>query len=257
MKILSLDLSTKTGWAVLEHPKLLGYGLIAHSPHQRQEAYPKNFLLAAKEIALRVLKLVDTYKPDVVVIEETNQGGKYVGRFDSKILEYIHMAVADALIGAGKTPHYIDSKKWQSMVGTTLDKDQRAHNKELKEEREKAKEKLRRMCEQAVEQQFARRVLSVHTPAEKKALKKEMKESFKRLFRSESRRIRVTSSKGVVGKVTSKHLSVAKVNDLFKLGFTQKDNDICDAILIGVGFLKLQKEKTHGDDPNPAPSPET
>ena len=39
-------------------------------------------------------------------------------------------------------------------------------------------------------------------------------------------------------KVTLKHVAVRKANQFFQLELKQKDNDIADAILLGVAFLQ-------------------
>jgi hypothetical protein len=42
---------------------------------------------------------------------------------------------------------------------------------------------------------------------------------------------------GIVGKITKKHIAVMVVNDMYDLGFKQKDNDIAEAILLGLAYL--------------------
>lgn len=43
---------------------------------------------------------------------------------------------------------------------------------------------------------------------------------------------------GVKGRVTKKHIAVQEVNRRFNLDFKQKDNDIAEAILLGVAFIE-------------------
>ena len=247
MKILSLDLSTKTGWAVLEHPALLGYGLIQVSTEQFLDKYPVNYIKCAKMIAQRIEKIVEQFKPTDIAIEETNQGGKRVSRYSQKQLEYIHFAVADMLLARGVLPKYVNSRSWQSIVGTALSKDQRQHNKALNEEKDKAKAKLKELCEQAIQQQFQRKLDACETPTQSKAIMKEARQAFKTLYKSECRKIRIQSLSGVVGRVTSKHLSVQKANEMFKLDLLQKDNDVADAILLGVGYWKFKQKENENE----------
>lgn len=42
---------------------------------------------------------------------------------------------------------------------------------------------------------------------------------------------------GVKGKVTKKHLSVNRINEVYDLGFKVKDNDTAEAILLGLAFF--------------------
>ena len=45
-------------------------------------------------------------------------------------------------------------------------------------------------------------------------------------------------SKKKRGKITMKHLVVAEVNRIYDKQFKLKDNDVCDAILMGTSYLK-------------------
>ncbi len=49
---------------------------------------------------------------------------------------------------------------------------------------------------------------------------------------------RMRKETGVRGRITKKHQSVRMVNEIYKLGFKVKDNDIADAILLGQAFLQ-------------------
>lgn len=243
MKILSLDLSTNTGWAIIEHPKLIGYGRIEVKSDSFKEVYPFNYVLCAKKIAEIISKIIDQYKPDQVIIEETNRTGKMVSRYSQKQLEFIHFAVIDMLDFKKITPKYIDSMAWQLNVGATLLAEHRAHNKKLASDKEKIKLELKARCEKAIQQKFQPMIDKCDTPIQAKEIMKEAKEAFKVLFKSECRKIRVKDFYGVVGKITNKHISIRRANEMFGLKLMKQDDDIADAIMLGVGFWNMNQKE--------------
>lgn len=183
MKILTLDLSTSTGWALLESslesPKtiqLIAYGNIKAKPSQTQDCYPINYLWCSREIATYVCEIYRTYPGiDWVIVEDTNKGQQ---RFSQKLLEFIHCTVFSCLRTYFATVQigYVNTSEWRKVVSLHLTKDQRVANR-----------------------------------------------------------------KKIASKVTLKHIAVQRVNSLFSLSFKQKENDIADAILLGVAFLQGAK----------------
>jgi len=59
-----------------------------------------------------------------------------------------------------------------------------------------------------------------------------------KLTKDELKHNRKVREKKEKGRITAKHLSVRKVNEIFKMTFKLKDHNITDAILIGVAFLR-------------------
>ena len=209
LRVLALDISTNTGWALLEGslgvmPKIVKYGTVVKSlPNVRGYGdYPFSYIKIAREIAGQLYKLYtsDT-APDVVVIEETN---KARARYTQKVLEYLHCVLVGMMYDQSLTPEgaapiiYISSSAWRKACGIGMSKEDKAQNAKLnKAKRSAGASKL-----------------------DKKAL-------------------------GITGKVTKKHLSVRKANELFALDFKMKDNDVAEAILLGVGFF-LNAERCDG-----------
>lgn len=178
MKVLSLDLSTHTGWAVLEsNPQQASISLIGHGCCKAiscPKLYPYGYIFKAKELAEQIEQVYDAYLPDFIVVEDTNRGQQ---RYTQKFLEFIHFAVFDKFILNGwEKIYYISSSEWRSHQAVRLSKEQRSVNK-----------------------------------------------------------------KKIKPKVTLKHVAVQKTNSLFGLQLKQKDNDIADAILLGVAFLQGAK----------------
>ena len=128
MKILSLDLSTKSGWALFDNGKLICYGQIKSDYKLTEEYphYPKNYLDMAKSMAVEINKKVISSDPCEIVIEETNKGKN---RYSQKQLEFIHNEVIDIL--SDYKLHYMDTSEWRSLLEISLDKEQRKDNKEI------------------------------------------------------------------------------------------------------------------------------
>jgi hypothetical protein len=101
MKLLSLDISTHTGWSTFIDGKLSEYGLIeteiqdykaeVRSFKDYPASYPQNFLNAARDMAAKIATLVEAQKPDAVVTEDTSKASQ---RFSQKYLEWTHYCVA-------------------------------------------------------------------------------------------------------------------------------------------------------------------
>lgn len=123
-KVLALDLSTSTGWALLEGEELLAYGAL-DAPSTNKGSYPWNYLNVAKQLALSVKAVVDQHKPNLVVIEELNAARQ---RHSQKLLSFIHFAVLDQLEWVQEVV-YVDTSAWRKTLGIKLTKEQRQQNK--------------------------------------------------------------------------------------------------------------------------------
>jgi hypothetical protein len=245
MRLLSLDLSTKVGWSVLDGKTLLACGRIEHSPSDRREKYPENFINAAKEISARVGKIANSYSIQEVVIEETNQGSIRVSRYAQKILEFIHFTVCDTLIQMNLKPNYVNSKEWQSEVGTKLTKEQRKNNMLLSKSKREVKAELKKKIEEEMNEVLISRLFNVDSKEEARLIKKEVKDELKIRLQNSMRSLRV-KVQGIKGKVTSKHLSVSKANEIFGLCLKMKDNDIADSAMLALAYIKIKERGKDG-----------
>ncbi len=180
MKLLALDISTNTGWAIFEDNKLVKYGVITCKNSKiNYKDFSEESMIAMLDsvviLASNIESLIFSNSIDEVVIEQTNKGK---ARYTQKLLEWLHygsvVAICDKL---KKYPKYIDSSQWRKLVSLNMSKEDRKHNAMIKK------------------------------------------------------------TKGR-GKISKKHLAVRMVNELFNLGFKMKDNDVCDAILIGLAYIK-------------------
>jgi Holliday junction resolvasome RuvABC endonuclease subunit len=134
LKILGLDISTKTGFALIEDGQLINYGLIKISPTGHSDYELLDLAQAlSKEIAIKV----SNSNPDKIAIEQTNPGRFRV----QKLLEFIHMATLIDLraLGAQSKVEYLDTSRWRSLIKMRLSKDQKDHNKKVKAKKAKGK----------------------------------------------------------------------------------------------------------------------
>jgi hypothetical protein len=220
VRVLTLDLSTKTGWALLDGepgpqstPTLLKRGVIRPEldlkDHLAVAGYPWGYLRCATSIVVQAMRLAEAEKAEVLVIEETNLGKN---RYSQKMLEFIHCQLAalywsqyeEAEVAPGlvmttnRLPNlpnvvYLSCSAWRSTLGLQMTKEDRRNNAKLSKAKKTAE--------------------LYGTKLDKAAL-------------------------GVKGKVTRKHLAIRFVNNLFGLSLLVKDNDQADAICLGVAYLR-------------------
>lgn len=135
MKILCLDMATKTGWAFFNGQELDDYGLFQF----RESAidYQKfsgnsteNALKLAEQVATRLVRLYKEKEPDILVIEQTNLGRS---RFSQKVIEWIHCFFLSSLKKETlKNPIYLDSSYWRKKVQLKMTKEDKKHNQEIR-----------------------------------------------------------------------------------------------------------------------------
>jgi len=144
-RILSLDISTKTGWAsgisydsgiVLED-----YGMIPQIP-QPGGPYPSSFVDWAYLVFNDIEDLIEKFKPDMLAIEETVAGSK--GVYSQKILEYSHFLLAKYIKEHNIRSIYLLTGAWRSEVGCKMTKEESKRNKEVKEYKAKHGTRLAR-----------------------------------------------------------------------------------------------------------------
>lgn len=137
-RILSLDVSSKTGWAsVISGPDgviLEEYGTIP-AIHQPDEPYPAAFVTWAQAIFDKIRALIERFRPDVLVIEETVAGSKAV--YSQKILEFCHFLLAKYIKESKIRSVYLLTGAWRNEIGAKMTKEESKHNKEVKKYKEK------------------------------------------------------------------------------------------------------------------------
>jgi len=137
--ILSLDISTKTGWAFIEFDldnnklKLLDYGVISGIPEPINIPYPKSYLHWSKQCSDKIFDIIKKYKYNIICIEETSKGSK--NAYSQKILEFIHFRVSEYLIEKENIiPYYYQTGEWRHIVGCSMTKEEKKRNSEVRKQ---------------------------------------------------------------------------------------------------------------------------
>jgi hypothetical protein len=134
MRILSLDISSKTGFALHDNENLLEHGLIrveikdfnVNDDPNKQPAYPKNLKDAAREMADLLLVLIQRTNPQEIVIENTVKGKN---RHTQRLLEWLHFAVIENIYSINRDFHYLDPSEWRSILEIRLSKEDKKNNR--------------------------------------------------------------------------------------------------------------------------------
>lgn len=236
MKLLCLDLSTNTGWAIINNGSLSNYGNIKHKVIGTEQDinYPMNYIDMAKKISKEVNELIEEHNPNVIIIEETNKGKN---RYWQKQLEFIHFAVNCYMKIFNRNVVYLDTSEWRKLLGLSLDKEQRQSNNEVKKQRIELKKQLENQYDLEHVQSLNGINCLIGKLNQKRALKEYLllRETYvKKIMVS----FRSKIDGKVVGKIGVKNLSVDYVNKIFDLKFKKKDNDIADAICLGIAYNK-------------------
>lgn len=137
-RVLTLDMSTKTGWASMVSSKdgihLEAYGTLEQI-HTPEGVYPNNFVEWAYAIFDKQLELIDRFAPDTLVIEETAGGSKNV--YTQKILEYVHFLMAKFIKESGIKCVYLLTEQWRRETGCLMTKDEKKKNKLVRDYKKK------------------------------------------------------------------------------------------------------------------------
>lgn len=139
MRVLSLDISSKTGFCYFETTDkmtLLDYGQIPKIECPEGD-FPTSFVLWAYKIFDGLEDLIDKYKPEHLVIEQTCAGSK--NALSQSILEWTHFLVAEKILKE-KIPHsYKKTGEWRKEVGSYMSAEEKKQNKKVKEYKKKHK----------------------------------------------------------------------------------------------------------------------
>lgn len=238
MKLLCLDLSTNAGWALLNQGQLIKFGNIRYKVVGDHEcpSYPRNYIKMANDIASECWNLIYEHNPDFVIVEETNKGKN---RYWQKQLEFIHFAFNSIVQKnqIGNNVRYIDTSEWRSLLGLKIDKEQRAQNNEVKKQRED----LRSQLEAEYDKDHSQNLGLINQIPKVLARKRAQKDYLAKREEWVKEKIKPFRSKingKATGKIGVKNLSVDYVNGYFHTQFKKKDNDIADAICLGLAFEK-------------------
>ena len=208
-KLLSLDLSTSTGWALFDGRwKLETFGIFIEKPKSYKAeiktyldypmAYPNNFIDCATRVASQVDDLIEKHKPDAIVIEETNRGRQ---RFSQKLLEFIHFTTIGVLTKREIKPLYLTQKCWRDSVGAYATKEEKSWNAKVGRLKKKAR------AEGKVNAVGALKPVKIDGE--------------------------------IAMRKSTKHFSLRVVKELYGIELGIKENDQADAILLGTAAWNL------------------
>jgi hypothetical protein len=143
VRVLALDISTSTGFAVLnsESPKPESFGTITLDKRAKDyAAHPWGYFLAARDLATKLVAKIEEIKPDVVVVEETN-GSR--SRMTQKYLEYLHFSFLEAFRDrfCATRLYYIDTRVWRKTMDVRLTAADKSQNAKLSRNKRKAADK--------------------------------------------------------------------------------------------------------------------
>lgn len=201
LRILSLDISTKTGWACITSDNsgvtLEACGQYPAISEPEDGQYPASYVEWAYKCFAVVAELVDRFAPDILVIEETVAGSKSV--YSQKILEYTHFLVAKMIRDSGIKVRYFLTGEWRSIVGCLMTKSEKLRNKAVRDHNKKEKE---------VNGKVTKRARSATGEA--------------------------------IGLISKKHVNVRRANEIFgaflNKPLVKQDEDTADALLLAYAY---------------------
>lgn len=137
-RILSLDISSKTGWALIISSdsgyELQEYGMITKTSEPPGQ-YPANYVDWAYQIFGEIFSLIQRLEPSVLVIEETVAGSKQV--YSQKILEFSHFLLAKYIKESNIEAIYLLTGQWRAETGCVMSTEEKKKNKEVREYKKK------------------------------------------------------------------------------------------------------------------------
>lgn len=201
LRVLSLDMSSKTGWACIvsssEGVTLEACGQIPAIPEPDDVPYPANYVNWAYMCFAKIAEMVDRFAPDILVIEETVAGSKSV--YSQKILEYVHFLVARMIRDTGIKCKYFLTGEWRSIVVAKMTKEEKKRNAAVREHNE------------------AQRILNGKITS------------------------RARDKDGnAIGLISKKHVNIRRANEIFgeflPKALVKKDEDTADALLLAYAY---------------------
>lgn len=137
MKILSLDISSHTGWALFSIEdnalSLDQYGILEVIKPQCE--YPRQMLLWSANAFHGIIGIIEEHEPDQIIIEETSKGSK--NHLSQKFLEFVHFQVASYVVKYKIPVRYFMTGEWRFLIGAKMTKEERERNKKIRQEKTK------------------------------------------------------------------------------------------------------------------------
>ncbi len=142
-RVLSLDLSSKTGYALLissdQGMTLEAYGQMEQIHCPEDEPYPGSYVTWAYKCFEKIEELIEWLKPDVLVIEEIT---KSKNAMSQKFLDFLHFIVCRFIQETGIKNVWFQTGEWRREVGSHMNDVEKKRNKEVRKYKKEHKSKL-------------------------------------------------------------------------------------------------------------------
>jgi Holliday junction resolvasome RuvABC endonuclease subunit len=142
-RVLSLDLSSKTGYALLVSSEsgmvLETYGQVDKISCPDDEPYPGSYITWAYMCFAKVEELIEWLKPDVLVIEEIT---KSKNAMSQKFLDFLHFLVCKFVQETGIKNVWFQTGEWRKEVNSKMSEAEKNRNKEVRKYKKEHKSKL-------------------------------------------------------------------------------------------------------------------
>lgn len=220
--ILALDVSSKTGYSFVKSSsngvELIEYGTLDQI-HTPEGIYPGSFIKWAYLCSDKIVNLIEKYKPDIIMIEETSAGSKAI--YTQKILEWIHFLLANYFVDMKIKTCYIKTEEWRRETGCIMSKEEKKLNAKVSKLKAKQKAEILK-DENLTEEEREKKLKAVRAKMDGK----------------------------VVGRTGRKHVNVRRANEVFgpqlRVPLKKKDEDTADALLLAYSWhlrrLKLSEK---------------
>ena len=139
MRIVGLDISTKSGWSHFNGSTLVAFVTLRLETNiEGFGPYPFCYDEASEAMAALLLAKCAEIQPHVIIIEETNMGR---ARYTQKILEFIHKAILRKLSQSGYPGQvlYVNSSGWRKALKIGMSKEDKGLNNKLSRAKSEAK----------------------------------------------------------------------------------------------------------------------
>lgn len=137
-RVLSLDLSTKTGYSLLvlsgNEMVLEAYGQLDKVSCPDEEPYPGSYVTWAYKCFEKIEELIEWLKPDVLIIEEVTRSKNALTQ---KILDYLHFLVSKLIQETGIRNIWYQTGEWRKEVGSYMNKSEKKQNEYVRDYKKK------------------------------------------------------------------------------------------------------------------------
>jgi len=137
--VLGLDVSKHTGFAIMKDGNILSSGTFNVDCKKHTNIVNEyNYIEESIILANFVVKLIEDYNVNEIYIEQTNRG---INRHSQKELEFLHYGILKRILDKNYSEkvNYVDTSAWRSLLKIRLNKEQKIHNKDVRNKKKRGK----------------------------------------------------------------------------------------------------------------------